>query len=492
MKKLITLLTLTVISGFAFAKTITVTSSADSGVGTLRQAVLDASANDTIVFEDSVTTITLSSQLTFDKNLTVNGNSVENTIISVASGYHLWEFIIKEDVKVEVNYLTFRDVDVTSTCNGAVVNFGILTLANCEFTNNKTLSFSGGAGAGIYNKIGGKLYVEKCKFYNNECSVSGGALEAASNTITYISDCEFKSNIGPMGSAISNFGNMTVINSTFSENNTSSGTVVGAGYGTVYSEKGNINLINCIFKSNNGTYCSTLANNNNNAFVINTLFVNNTCTSNLSNSTIFNGIKKDFTSILTLVNNTIADNNTIGVYNDNGVVTLNNNILWNNFIDLYAINGGISSANNLIGSNNINLLDNNNGNILGTDPLFVGNGDYSLQSISPAIDAGDTSYLPDSILTDLVGNFRISGSSIDIGAYEYQKVNAVTNSSIQNKYKIYSFNRYIFIENNTDKVSIYNTIGQMISSGYGFSFLVPNEGVYIVKISDTVQKVMVK
>ncbi|MFH2124421.1 MAG: hypothetical protein ABIJ50_13190, partial [Pseudomonadota bacterium] len=60
--------------------TLTVTSSADSGVGTLRQAILDAVADETIDFDPTVfppatpTTITLISQLTINKNLTINGN----------------------------------------------------------------------------------------------------------------------------------------------------------------------------------------------------------------------------------------------------------------------------------------------------------------------------------------------------------------------------------------------------------------------------------
>src|SRR6266404_2173826 len=58
----------------AQAATLTVTSGADSGTGTLRQAILDASAGDTINFAAGITTINLtSSELLIDKNLTING-----------------------------------------------------------------------------------------------------------------------------------------------------------------------------------------------------------------------------------------------------------------------------------------------------------------------------------------------------------------------------------------------------------------------------------
>lgn len=62
------------------------------------------------------------------------------------------------------------------------------------------------------------------------------------------------------------------------------------------------------------------------------------------------------------------------------------------------------------------------GTNIDADPLFVdaANDDYALTAGSPCIDAGapDMAGVPFR-LTDLAGNMRISGSAIDIGAYEY-------------------------------------------------------------------------
>jgi len=56
------------------AATITVTNTNDSGPGSLRQAILNASSGDTINFAPSVTTVTLTSgELVIDKNLTITG-----------------------------------------------------------------------------------------------------------------------------------------------------------------------------------------------------------------------------------------------------------------------------------------------------------------------------------------------------------------------------------------------------------------------------------
>ncbi len=56
-----------------------------------------------------------------------------------------------------------------------------------------------------------------------------------------------------------------------------------------------------------------------------------------------------------------------------------------------------------------------------TDPLFIdpANGNYHLQPCSPAINAGDNNVVTTAgILTDLDGNARIQGGTVDIGPYE--------------------------------------------------------------------------
>ncbi|MDR3705832.1 MAG: choice-of-anchor Q domain-containing protein [Paludibacteraceae bacterium] len=481
MKKLIILLILTVISSSAFCKTITVTSSADSGAGTLRQAVLDANANDSIVFDANISKIVLSNQLILDKNLTINGSSTTKTSISVSAGYYLWEFVIQTGAAVKVNNLIFRDVNVVSTCAGAVVNYGVLTVTNCVFTNNKILRF----GAGINNCTGATLYVDSCEFYQNNCG-EGGALGTAPNSTAYISNSFFENNSAPSGSAIFNQGNMNTINCTFSSNiNT------GIYGGTVFNNFGGaINLINCTFNANSGSSCSAFSNDmNSTVFIANTLFVNNICSSS-SSATIFNGQSSGYSSTLTLVNNTIAGNKAIGVYNSYGTAKLYNNIVWDSTTDVYTTNSGLTAANNLIGSSNVDLSGNNN--IINIAPKFVGNGDYSLQAGSPAINAGNNNYLPDSIKLDLQGKARVSGSLIDMGAYEYVNGLSIQNIPATSGILVYATSGRIIVTNITGQKQIYTASGQRISSGYGVEFPVPAPGIYILKAGAVVQKVIVK
>ena len=143
----------------------------------------------------------------------------------------------------------------------------------------------------------------------------------------------------------------------------------------------------------------------------------------------------------TIVNNTIVNNISENEVAGAGVfakvrleATIENNIIWGNVGGPYGV--GQEVVNNLyiymINTVNINnnylgdylaefpVISNISNNIEGTaDPLFVdaANGDYRLSSDSPLIDQGAvTAYVTS---TDLDGNIRTVGSSVDIGAYEY-------------------------------------------------------------------------
>jgi len=66
----------------AHGATLTVTSSADSGAGSLRQAIADAAPGDTIDFAVTGTTTLTSGQLGVAKSLTVAGPGASNLTIS--------------------------------------------------------------------------------------------------------------------------------------------------------------------------------------------------------------------------------------------------------------------------------------------------------------------------------------------------------------------------------------------------------------------------
>lgn len=158
-----------------------------------------------------------------------------------------------------------------------------------------------------------------------------------------------------------------------------------------------------------------------------------------------------------IYNATITSNNVphnggpITFFENNSTVRLYNSILYGNdpndiwflgspgpnfipnhlYVNNCNLEGGQASIQayyNDLGTNNI--VHWGEGNI-DADPMFQMEGEhpYQLGSGSPCIDAG-TLNIPDFTFpeTDILGNPRIVGGSIDIGAYEYQGLNANFNA----------------------------------------------------------------
>jgi parallel beta-helix repeat protein len=109
----------------------------------------------------------------------------------------------------------------------------------------------------------------------------------------------------------------------------------------------------------------------------------------------------------TIVGNT-ATNEGGGVY----AGTLKNSIIYGNRVT------SVSLATS-------NIYNATLSNCWTSDPLFVNPAaaDYHLQTNSPCINAGNNSYV--SSTTDLDGNQRIIGGTVDIGAYEFQSPSSI-------------------------------------------------------------------
>lgn len=124
-----------------------------------------------------------------------------------------------------------------------------------------------------------------------------------------------------------------------------------------------------------------------------------------------------------IINCSFTDNSAIdfgggAMYNTYSQPTITNSILWGNLADDGAeiFNDNSTSivtysdvAGGYVGMGNINA-----------DPLFVNApaGDLRLQAGSLAIDAGNSSAV--SVATDILGNVRLSGTHVDMGAVETQ------------------------------------------------------------------------
>jgi predicted outer membrane repeat protein len=355
MKKLITLLILTVIAGSAFCKTITVTSSADSGAGTLRQAVIDADIGDVIVFADNVTTIYFAAAINLDKNITINRNETNNTIFQDAA---VWTdntnkkrfFEILENAELTLNHLTLKD-HIGNCSGGAILNRGNLILNNCTFSNNRAYDTAGAilsqgplvAKNCIFNnnvgpKAGGgaincnDVYLESCIFKDNTSGGNSGALyignSAYLQTAT-IKDCYFEGNRGVFAGVITNYAKMSIDNCTFKKNKSTDNE-------TVIHNAAEILINNTVFEENQGAVfenshfrsmvdvTATIINCRftKNYFATNTSLVSQRLIQNAQNASLY------------IINSTIADNTAVGLGSNNyegyGTKNFTNTYLYNN------------------------------------------------------------------------------------------------------------------------------------------------------------------
>ena len=225
---------------------------------------------------------------------------------------------------------------------------------------------------------------------------------------------------------------------------------------------------------------------------------NNTISNNTTNSN--GGGIFCYSNNSTITNNTIVNNSAVngGALYCTGTSNpiLRNTILWGNTAStggqqLYLNNEasdpnfyycdvqGSTAAFGLNGVFYTGIYQNN----IDTNSLFVspsgGSGtgfngvtaDWSLQSGSPCINAGDPSGTYPA--TDIAGNPRIIGGTIDIGAYEYQTIDAVAQYSSQTAFAVYpnpSSGKIQVISNQYSVIGIeiYNVMGEKIYSASHF------------------------
>ena len=153
--------------------TIIVTSSADSGEGSLRQAVSDVQAGGTITFADGLETIVLTEFIWIAKSLTIDGPGADELTVSGNNVTQIFD--IATNTTVTINGLTIRD---GSDANGAgIYNRGVLTISNSTISGNTASS-----GAGIYNS--GSLTISNSTISGNTASVGGGIYNSGSLTIS--------------------------------------------------------------------------------------------------------------------------------------------------------------------------------------------------------------------------------------------------------------------------------------------------------------------
>ncbi len=235
----------------------TVTSNADSGPGTLRDAIANAAPGATITFAANVASpIVLGSDIEIESNITIVGPGTTALAISGDAATRFFTIGLENSsAKVTISKLTFQSGRTPQfdaegpiySDGGAIANFGVLTLNEVVFSSNTTyVRISEGSPNGNNFARGGAI-LNAGTLTTNDCTFDGNSAQTQT-------DGSESSNYS-LGGAIYNSGTANINTSTF-KNNSSSGEngPSSSSYnygGAIYNEEGGTLLV----------YASTFNNN---------------------------------------------------------------------------------------------------------------------------------------------------------------------------------------------------------------------------------------
>ncbi|MGC2234761.1 MAG: choice-of-anchor Q domain-containing protein [Pyrinomonadaceae bacterium] len=380
-------------------RAVMVSNTADSGAGSLRQALANVAAQgDAVIFNlnvfDSPQLITLTSgELVIPANaaFSLNGRGADKLTISGNNQSRI--FFINSGANVTIHGVTLTGGNGTGAINsghdGAISSFGSLTLSSSIVRNNSANGNGGGIGAYL-----GTLSVINSTIRNNStANIGGGGIYIGDSTGKVIGSTISSNTAAGDGGGIINISSTLAIT-----NSTISGNTSGGGGGGV---------------SNFGA-SSTLN------------ITNSTISSNITNNSNGGGIGNFGGGAVNTRNTIIADNIATGfgtAHDFSGVLT----------------SQGYNLIENTTGTT---IIGTTVGNILGQDPQLLPLGNYggftqthALRPNSPAIDKGSA---VNGLTADQRGLLSPvdflpiqnapNGNGSDIGAFERQNVDVALNT----------------------------------------------------------------
>jgi CSLREA domain-containing protein len=242
---LLLLLPLDIVAG-----TVTVTNTTDHSAGSLRQAILDANAGDTVTFDiptsdpgydpaTGVYTINLvsgptsSGELHIDKSLTITGPGARVLTVQRNDSQFFQVFRITSG-NVVMSGLNIRQGQAGG--GGNISNSATLTVRDCVVADGIS-----DAGGGINN--GGTLTLERNTISGNEAADGGGIYNGGTAAII---NSTITNNQGDGGGIRQAAGTLTITNCTVFGNKTASD---GSG---IFQAAGTANVRSCIIVGNTG------------------------------------------------------------------------------------------------------------------------------------------------------------------------------------------------------------------------------------------------
>ncbi len=252
---------LIIVSINVFSNTIVVTTSTDSIVGSLRDAINKAQSGDTITFDKSLSEINLGWQINIGKSITISGNPgllihdnrwINSPEMNTTAVHRLFEICGSEVVVVNIYNLKLaknREMvgdTVSYNTNGKIIlisnNKAIVNLNLCHFLTGSRVSW--GNIHPHYSPNGGIL------LFNGQ---NGGAIAQQGGKLTIsnstFSDLDAGGEIyWGAGGAICQFaGELNIFNCTFYQNSIDHSILfIGKG-SAIYSQNSILSITNCSF-----------------------------------------------------------------------------------------------------------------------------------------------------------------------------------------------------------------------------------------------------
>jgi predicted outer membrane repeat protein len=225
-----------------------VTTTNDSGSGSLRQAIADAPAGAEITFHPTLiaypAAITLNSQLAINKSLTISGPGASHLSLSGNNAARVLA-VSGSGTVVAISDLTIENGNAGNAPGGGIWNQGsTLTLIRCQVRGNtSTVDIREQGGGGLGN-LSGTVVLEDCTFSGNTAARGGGVYTIGG--ILTISGSTFTQNAGSAfgGGVYHRTGVTSLTNSTISGNSTDG---EGGGIFAIYEQ---VTLTSCTVTAN--------------------------------------------------------------------------------------------------------------------------------------------------------------------------------------------------------------------------------------------------
>lgn len=240
-----------------FKPGVVVTTTADSGAGSLSDAVANAPNGAAITFAPAINGQTIyldDDQIVLANDVTIDGSALPNGI-KIDGGGNSQIFSVRSGATAVLNSLTIQNGNNNdgnwSDGGGGIdaTEIGTLTVNNCTFINNLDNGSTDGGGA--IHLVEGTLIVNNCTFTGNQGLGSGndnggGAIFAYAGTMT-VNGCTFVGNQADAGGGIyfnGAGGHSLYLTNTIAFSNTAS---TGA---NIYITNGSVNLVSNLLGTN--------------------------------------------------------------------------------------------------------------------------------------------------------------------------------------------------------------------------------------------------